>query len=131
MKDHRDPNDILREDGVEALRAEFDSMKPFEQGNGSNGHRHHNRGDDFGVTQDEPPLEPGDYTWRDNTFTAATLRTKQFKVIQYVVPGLFPEGLADVFDNKAPEGARPDLFRLIRGTPELDWQLVTKLPRER
>src|SRR5262249_18016180 len=92
MKDHRDPNDILREEGGEALRAEFDSMKPFEQVKGSNGHRHHNGGDDFGATQDEPPLQP-ERAWRENIFTAATLRAMQFKVIQYVVPGLFPEGL--------------------------------------
>src|SRR6516164_5219621 len=31
--------------------------------------------------------------WQDGTFTAATLRTMQFKEIQYVVPDLIPEGL--------------------------------------
>ena len=43
----KDANDILREDGVEALRAEFDSMKPFEPEQGcvnGNGQRHHNDG---------------------------------------------------------------------------------------
>jgi protein gp37 len=34
-----------------------------------------------------------------------------------------------VFDNKAPEGARPDLFRLIRRTAQLDWLLLTKRPQ--
>ena len=59
MKDHRDPNDILREDGVEALRAEFDSMKPFEPEQGrvnGNGQRHHNDGDDD-FAPDEPALK--------------------------------------------------------------------------
>jgi protein gp37 len=31
-----------------------------------------------------------------------------------------------VFDNKAPDGAREDLFDLIRDTPLLDWMLLTK-----
>jgi hypothetical protein len=42
--------------------------------------------------EDEPRNSPTG-TWRDNTFTAATLRSKQFKVIDYVVPDLIPEGL--------------------------------------
>lgn len=41
---------------------------------------------------------------------------------------VFCASLADVFDNKAPEGARADLFDLIRSTPELDWLLLTKRP---
>jgi DNA-binding MarR family transcriptional regulator len=32
-------------------------------------------------------------TWRDNVFTAAALRTMKFKVIEYLVPGIIPEGL--------------------------------------
>jgi protein gp37 len=44
-------------------------------------------------------------------------------------PRVICASLADVFDNKAPEGARDDLFRLIRGTPELDWLLLTKRPQ--
>jgi protein gp37 len=43
-------------------------------------------------------------------------------------PRVFCASLADVFDNKAPEGARADLFALIRATPELDWLLLTKRP---
>ena len=41
---------------------------------------------------------------------------------------VFCASLADVFDNKAPDGARGDLFDLIRSTPELDWLLLTKRP---
>ena len=42
--------------------------------NGSNGH-------------DKP-------TWRDHAFTAADLQQKKFAPIQYIVPGLIPEGLS-------------------------------------
>lgn len=41
---------------------------------------------------------------------------------------VFCASLADVFDNKAPEGARDDLFDLIQLTPSLDWLLLTKRP---
>ena len=43
-------------------------------------------------------------------------------------PRVFCASLADVFDNRAPLGARADLFALIRRTPELDWMLLTKRP---
>lgn len=43
-------------------------------------------------------------------------------------PRVFCASLADVFDNKAPDGARTDLFTLIEDTPELDWLLLTKRP---
>ena len=43
---------------------------------------------------------------------------------------VFCASLADVFDNQAPPGAREDLWELIRNTPNLDWQLLTKRPRE-
>jgi protein gp37 len=33
-----------------------------------------------------------------------------------------------VFDNKAPKGARDDLFHIIRHTPTLDWLLLSKRP---
>ena len=42
---------------------------------------------------------------------------------------IFCASLADVFDNQVPEAWRADLFRLIRETPELDWQLLTKRPQ--
>jgi len=32
-------------------------------------------------------------TWRDRAFTAGALRTMNFKAIEYVVPGIIPEGL--------------------------------------
>lgn len=34
--------------------------------------------------------------------------------------------LADVFDNQAPDAWRADLWALVRETPNLDWQIVTK-----
>lgn len=39
---------------------------------------------------------------------------------------VFCASLADVFDNKAPPGARDDLARLIEATPSLVWMLLTK-----
>jgi hypothetical protein len=38
-----------------------------------------------------PPSAPE--TWRDNVFTASTLRTMTFKPVNWVVPGIIPEGL--------------------------------------
>jgi protein gp37 len=35
----------------------------------------------------------------------------------------------DLFDRKAPAGARDDFWRLIRETPDLTWFLLTKLPQ--
>jgi protein gp37 len=42
---------------------------------------------------------------------------------------VFCASLADVFDNQAPNEWRTDLFNLIRETPVLDWQLLTKRPQ--
>jgi len=42
---------------------------------------------------------------------------------------VFCSSLADVFDNRAPEGAREDLWALIRATPALTWMLLTKRPQ--
>lgn len=39
---------------------------------------------------------------------------------------VFCASQADVFDNEVPEEWRADLWRLIRATPHLRWQLVTK-----
>ena len=44
-------------------------------------------------------------------------------------PRVFCASLADVFDNKAPEGARERLWQLIADTPNLDWLLLTKRPQ--
>jgi len=41
---------------------------------------------------------------------------------------VFCSELADVFDNKAPDGARDDLWELIRSTPQFDWLLLSKRP---
>ncbi len=42
---------------------------------------------------------------------------------------VFCASLADVFDNKAEPSWRDDLFAIIRATPALDWQLLTKRPQ--
>lgn len=39
---------------------------------------------------------------------------------------VFCSSLADVFDNEVPDEWRLDLATLIKGTPMLDWQLLTK-----
>lgn len=39
---------------------------------------------------------------------------------------VFCASMADVFDNQWPDHLRPRLWQLIRETPWLDWQLVTK-----
>lgn len=41
---------------------------------------------------------------------------------------VFCASLADVFDAEAPPEARGELWELIRRTPWLDWQLLTKRP---
>lgn len=41
---------------------------------------------------------------------------------------VFCASLADVFDSEVPEEWRHDLWELIRKTPNLDWQLLTKRP---
>ena len=42
---------------------------------------------------------------------------------------VFCASLADVCDNQAPAGWRADLYALIRATPDLDWQILTKRPQ--
>lgn len=42
---------------------------------------------------------------------------------------VFCASLADVFDNQVPDDWRVDLWELIRATPDLDWQLLTKRPQ--
>jgi protein gp37 len=42
---------------------------------------------------------------------------------------VFCASLADVFDNKAPNEWRADLWRMIRETPNLYWQILTKRPQ--
>lgn len=43
---------------------------------------------------------------------------------------VFCASLADVFDNQVDSSWRDDLFSLIRETPDLDWQLLTKRPQQ-
>lgn len=42
---------------------------------------------------------------------------------------VFCASMADVFDNAAPENALSRLWQLVRSTPWLDWQLLTKRPQ--
>lgn len=42
---------------------------------------------------------------------------------------VFCASMADVFDNRWPDGIRERLWSLIRDTPHLDWQLLTKRPQ--
>lgn len=42
---------------------------------------------------------------------------------------VFCASMADVFDNQVPPEWRADLWQLIRDTPHLDWQLLTKRPQ--
>lgn len=44
-------------------------------------------------------------------------------------PRVFCASMADVFDERAPEGQRERLWELIRYTPNLDWQILTKRPQ--
>ena len=41
---------------------------------------------------------------------------------------VFCASMADVFEERAPEGERLRLWKLIAETPHLDWQLLTKRP---
>lgn len=41
-------------------------------------------------------------------------------------PRVFCGSMCDVFDKRAPEGQRGRLYDVIRSTPMLDWQLLTK-----
>jgi protein gp37 len=68
-----------------------------------------------GVTWQKPRL------WNAEAVTFARAHGRRRRV--------FCASLADVFDNQAPKTWRTDLFGLIRDTPELDWQLLTKRPQ--
>lgn len=43
---------------------------------------------------------------------------------------VFSASLGDVFDTEVPKQWRDELFALVRDTPNLDWQLLTKRPGE-
>ena len=62
--------------------------------------------------------------------SAASRRPSLFQDQADVRPHrVFCASLADVFDNRAPRGARSDLWRLIAATPNLTWQILTKRPQ--
>ena len=42
---------------------------------------------------------------------------------------VFTGSMCDIFDNRAPEAWRADLWRLIAATPDLTWMLLTKRPQ--
>jgi len=56
-------------------------------------------------------------------------RADQFQAAHGRRQRVFCASLADVFDNKADTSWRRDLFQMIRSTPRLDWQLLTKRPQ--
>jgi protein gp37 len=60
----------------------------------------------------------GPVKWNRNAEEAGT-RTK-----------VFCASLADVFDEEAPSDIRIRLWELIRNTPFLDWQILTKRPED-
>jgi protein gp37 len=41
---------------------------------------------------------------------------------------VFCASMADVFEDRAPEGQLNRLWEVIRATPSLDWQMLTKRP---
>ncbi len=51
------------------------------------------------------------------------------EAVYRALPRVFCASLADVFDNQVPPEWRDDLWELIRATPHLDWQLLTKRPQ--
>lgn len=70
---------------------------------------------------DSQRREFGDKHWNEPLRWARTMPAKLGRR-----PRVFCSSMADVFDNKAPEGARERLWNLIESTPELDWLLLTK-----
>ena len=67
------------------------------------------------VTSDENWRKP--IKWNGQAQEAGT-RTK-----------VFCASMADIFDSEAPAEARERLWDLIRTTPFLDWQILTKRPQ--
>ncbi|CDN54773.1 Gp37Gp68 family protein [Neorhizobium galegae bv. officinalis bv. officinalis str. HAMBI 1141] len=56
-------------------------------------------------------------------------KAAQFAALNGRRQRVFCASLADVFDNQADPAWRTDLFDVIRQTPALDWQLLTKRPQ--
>ncbi len=70
----------------------------------------------------KPRLRTSEQNWKkperwNRQAEASGVRTK-----------VFCASLADVFDPEVPEEWRQDLYALIRRTPWLDWQILTKRP---
>lgn len=68
----------------------------------------------------QPRLRTSEETWRKplRWNAAAEKAGKRVRV--------FSASLADVFDREVPDAWRDDLFTLIRQTPNLDWQVLSK-----
>ena len=58
------------------------------------------------------------------------LRWNRHAAAEGIRTKVFCASLGDVFDPEVPKQWRDDLFALIRDTPNLDWQLLTKRPGE-
>lgn len=56
-------------------------------------------------------------------------KADQFEAFHGRRQRVFCASLADVFDNQVDPSWRRDLFAIIRATPRLDWQLLTKRPQ--
>lgn len=73
-----DPAAVIDKHGPGSLRTHFDSnAKRYNGGNGANGNGH----------------ARSKQSWRDCAFTAAELQKREFKPVDFIVPGLLPEGL--------------------------------------
>jgi protein gp37 len=75
------------------------------------------------VSWNGPPRRTSETTWRQPLKWNSEAKRAG---VRYRV---FCASLADVFDNKAHQQWRRDLFALIRETPNLDWLLLTKRPQ--
>ena len=76
-----------------------------------------------------PELWSGQRARTSTTYWRQPLRWNEIAIADGSRPRVFCASLADVFDNQAPAEWRHDLFHLIRATPALEWQLLTKRPQ--
>jgi hypothetical protein len=99
-----DANDILRTRGADALRELFDKQSARPTRRPQDDLAEHEKWvcewTDNVVplkTVDAPSIaaskQPNQPSWRDNVFSASALKNITFKAVQYVIPGLIPEGL--------------------------------------
>ncbi len=73
----------------------------------------------------EPRKQTIPATWKEPLRWNAKAPTSEFAGIKGFWP-VFCASLADVFDNEVDPEWREDLWALIRATPNLTWQLLTK-----